>query len=315
MDLPSGEPFGYINGQFVPAGQLNVPVFDAGFVLGATVTEQLRTFHGKLFRLEEHFERLARSLEVVGVELGGLWEELPAAAQRLAETNHRLLDAADDLGLCAFVTPGPYATMAPPEASGEPLVVLHTYPLPFGRWSSGYQQGVALAITPVRQVPGNCWPAQLKCRSRMHYYLADRAAAAAWPGARALLLDQQGFVTETSTANVVLYFEGQGFVTPPLAHVLPGISLRVVHELARQRGWDWTPRPVSVDDVFRADEVILTSTPNCLLPVVAVDGRSVGTGRPGPAYRQLLEDFSTAVGVDIAAQAAGFSSRPSSPGW
>ena len=90
--------------------------------------------------------------------------------------------------------------------------------------------------TAVRQVPGDCWPSELKCRSRMHYYLADREAAAIEPGPRALLLDHEGFVAEASTANALAYRAGEGLLSPPLGKVLRGISMGVVVELTERLG-------------------------------------------------------------------------------
>ena len=198
------EALAYRNGQFIPADQLVVPVTDAGFVLGATVTEQLRTFRGRLFRPKEHFQRLARSLEIVGVTLPSPVEELVRDAEHLAAKNHRLIKDDDDLGLCVFVTPGPYSAMAEGRTGG-PLVAMHSYRLPFQLWAECYTKGCRLATTSVRQISEQSWPAELKCRSRMHYYLADREARAIDPRARALLLDERGLVSETSTANVVAY--------------------------------------------------------------------------------------------------------------
>src|SRR5690606_15089688 len=106
-----------------------------------------------------------------------------------------------------------------------PTVCLHTRRLPYAHWADKYEVGEALATTPVLQAPGECWPPALKCRSRMHYYLADREAAARFPGARALMLDAGGFATEASTANVLVYRAGVGLLTPPRAKILPGISL------------------------------------------------------------------------------------------
>ena len=128
--------------------------------------------------------------------------------------NHRLLEADDDLALCLFVTPGEYPAMAPPEGAG-PLVAMHTYPLPFQLWCDTYEQGQRLVATEIVQVPAASWPAELKCRSRMHYYLADRSAQRADPAARALLLDAEGYVVEASTANVVVYRQDEGFISRP----------------------------------------------------------------------------------------------------
>jgi branched-subunit amino acid aminotransferase/4-amino-4-deoxychorismate lyase len=255
-----------------------------------------------LFRLDLHLARLRRSLEIVEIEPALPWPQLAAAATRLAAENHKLLDPADDLGLAIFVTPGPYATLAEGVAGG-PLVGMHTYRLPFAHWARAYTHGCSLVTTSVEQVGPDCWPPELKCRSRMHYYLADLAAKKRDPAARALLLDREGRVTETSTANVLAYRAAEGLLSPRTETVLPGISLGFVRELAAQLQIAYVERDLSIDDLATADEVMLTSTPSCILPVTRLNGRAISGGKPGDAARSLLRLWSGAVGIDIAAQA------------
>ncbi|HEX3997701.1 MAG TPA: aminotransferase class IV [Pirellulales bacterium] len=302
------EPIAYLNGKMLPAREAAIPVDDAGFALGTTITEQLRTFGGRLFRADRHFERLANSLAICGIEAGLKREDFGRIAQELVERNYPLVELGDDLGLCVFVTPGAYAAISSGRRSG-PTVGLHTFPLAFELWAARYAEGVSLVVTAVEQVSQHCWPAELKCRSRMHYYLADRQAEAIERGARALLLDAQGNVTESSTANLVIYVSGQGLVGPPRSDVLPGVSLEVAIELARGLSIPYSERRLLPADVATAGEVFLTSTPNCLLPVVRFAGRAIGDGHPGPVFRKISEAWNGLVGLDIAAQAVRFSRR------
>jgi branched-chain amino acid aminotransferase len=302
------EPLAYLNGKILPTSQLALPVYDAGFVQGVTVAEQLRTFGGQLFRLEQHLARLARSLKIVGVVPGVSLSDLAQLAKDLAAGNHAHLSPGSDLGLSIFVTPGPYATFAPRDASTSPTVGIHTYPLPFHFWSHLYSEGQALVTTRVRQVPTECWPAELKCRSRMHYYLADREARAADPAARALLLDLQDRVVEASSANVVIYRRAEGIVSPPVERILHGISVGVLEELATSLRIPFVHRDLSVEEVASADEVMLCSTSPCVWPCVRLNGRAIGDGKPGEISRRLLRAWSDLVGLDIAAQAVRLSS-------
>jgi len=301
-------PIAYLNGCYLPADEAVIAVTDAGFVQGVAVAEQLRTFGGELFRLDAHLDRLEQSLRIVGVELGMSRAELQQVALRLVAENHRLLAADDDLGLSIVVTPGAYPAYCGGE-SGKPTVCLHTYPLPFRLWAEKYRRGQAVRISTVQQVPPQCWPPALKCRSRMHYYLADRQAAAAEPGSRAVLLDADGFVTEASTANILLYRAGKGLLSPPLGKILRGVSLMATVELAEKLSIRTTYCDLTVDDVAAADEVFLTSTPVGILPVTQLNGRPIGGGEPGPVYRQLLAGWNRLAGFDIAQQARRFSRR------
>ncbi|MEE8453102.1 MAG: aminotransferase class IV, partial [Thermoguttaceae bacterium] len=285
-----------------------VSIGDAGFVLGTTVAEQLRTFAGELFRLDDHLDRLQQALQIVGVDPGMTLDELGRIGRELVARNHRLLAPGDDLGLSIVVTPGPYPTYGGP-VSAEPTVCLHTYPLPFRLWVQQYGRGQSLVTTDVRQVSSKCWPPELKCRSRMHYYLADRSAAAIEPGGRALLLDDDGLVTETSTANILVFRSDEGLISPPAAKILHGISLAEAFELAKTLGVTVVQRDLTPQDVATADEVLLGSTPLCLLPVTRFNGRPIGDGKPGDLFRRLLDAWSESVGVDIVAQAEQFAER------
>jgi branched-chain amino acid aminotransferase len=268
----------------------------------------LRTFAGELFRLEDHLARLQQSLRIVGVEPGITVDELAGVARELAARNHRLLAPGDDLGLSILVTPGAYPAYARP-GRREPTVCLHTYPLPFGLWAEKYRRGEALVTTDVEQISPRSWPRALKCRSRMHYYLADRRAAGIDPGARALLLDREGFVTEASTANLVIFKSAEGLISPPPEKILRGISLAVLVELAGELGISTVHRDLTPQEVASADEALLSSTPVCLLPVTRFNGRPIGTGRPGEVFGRLLAAWSERVGVDIVGQAAAFAGR------
>ena len=303
------EPIAYFSGSFVKANELVIPVTDAGFVQGVTVAEQLRTFGGKLFRLEIHLERLAHSLEIVGVDLGMPLAEIGRLAEEVTARNHALLDPADDLGLSIFVTPGTYSAYSADQTTSGPTLGIHTYPLPFHLWHDKYERGQSLVVSSVRQVPTACWPAELKCRSRMHYYLADKEAREREAGARALLLDESGQVVEASTANVLIFVDGQGLVSPPREVILPGVSVGMLEELATALKIPFVHRRLAPADIAAADEVMLCSTSPCVWPVTRLNGQPIRDGRCGPVVKALLDAWSQRVGVDIAAQAARFAAR------
>jgi branched-subunit amino acid aminotransferase/4-amino-4-deoxychorismate lyase len=247
--------------------------------------------------------RLRRSLDIVGWDAAKLTAEAEQVIRDFPNRNAAYMAPGDDWSLVALLTPG-----RTPDAAA-PTVCIHGFPLPFAAWAKKFESGVALRIANVRQVPGNCWPPEMKCRSRMHYYLADREAAGVEADSRALLLDQDGYVGEASSANVVCYFRDRGLVTPMLSKVLPGISQEVLFELAGELGVARSEGDLLPGQLMAADEVFLTSTSVCLLPVVRVDGRAVGTGQPGPMFQKVLAAWSRRVGIDIAGQARKFADR------
>ncbi len=297
------EHLAYFNGAFLPVDQVSIPLEDLGFTMGVAVSERLRTFGGQLFRVDDHLQRLRRSLEIVHLVPDESPERITDIAYELATNNHALLQTGDDLGLSLFVTPG--------TAGGDqcPVVGIYTYPLPFSQWAYYYDHGQRLAETGIRQVPSNCWPAELKCRSRMHYYLADLLAAEKHPGSRAILLDQDGFVSEASTANIVIYHRDRGLLSPPTDKILPGVSLSVMTELAGRLGLTIHHGDFRLEQVAGADEVLLCSTSPCVWSVVELNGMPIGDGVPGPVAGRLLAAWSELVGLDIREQAQRFAER------
>jgi branched-subunit amino acid aminotransferase/4-amino-4-deoxychorismate lyase len=293
----------YYNGEWIPSAELRIGVDDLGFLLGATVTERLRTFRGEVFRLEEHMRRLRRSLEIVGLEADAIANRIAEAVGEFVRRNGEQIDKDDDWSIVAFVTPGI-------AGGGQPTICVHGYPLQFQLWAEQFEVGVSVVVSDIRQIPPDCLPPELKCRSRMHFYLADRQAAQRQPGSRAILLDEDGFVAEASTANVLFYHHGEGLVSPPPEHILFGVSVHVIQELAAKLGVPFITRPLTVDELHSAGEAMLTSTSVCLLPIVGCDGRAIGDGRPGPMYRRLLKAWSEMAGLDVAAQARRFANRP-----
>lgn len=297
------KPIAYLNGDWVESSRLAIPIDDLGFLLGTTIVERFRTFRGALFRPERHLKRLRHSLHIAGWDSDKLTSIVENLLDEFIQRNSGFFQPGDDWTVVSFITPGKM-----PDAS-KPTICIHGGPLPFANWAEDYHRGIACEIVRTRLLPQNCLPSEIKCRSRMHYYLADREAYEACPGARAILLDQQGFVGEASTANVVAYFADRGLVTPRLSQVLPGVSQEMLFELADRLNLPHEEADIPPQQLAQADELLLTSTSVCVLPVVQLNRRPVGAGRPGEVYQQLLDAWSQEVGVAIADQARQFARR------
>jgi len=292
-------PIVFLNGRMVTAGEAHLNIYDLGVVLGATVSEVARTFGRRLFRLEDHLARLAGSLACVGFEPGVTIERLGEIVQEVVEHNARLVGDEGELGLVIFVTAGEsamYAGSVP--ARREPTVCVHTFPMPFRVWAETMRGGACLVTPSVRHVPPECIPAVVKHRSRMHYYLAQREAQAIEPGATPLLLDLEGNVAETNTANFLIVERGT-IVSPTLRNILPGISREMIVELAGELGIPFAERDFGVSRVVEAEEALLASTPYCIMPAVRINGNPIGDGRPGAVFRRLIDAWSKRVGVDV----------------
>jgi branched-chain amino acid aminotransferase len=296
------EPLAYLNGQLLPQSQAHLTLHDAGFVLGATVTDLGRTFHHRLFRWPDHLARFRHSCLLAEVPQPVPDDELGRVAERLVAHNAALLGPGQDLAVVVFATPGPvgwYLGEPGGPGDGPPTVGMHTFPLPLHRYAGLFTEGARLVIPDVRQVPAASVDPRIKQRSRMHWWLADRAARRTRPGAVALLLDGGGHVTETAAANF-LAVRGGTVLSPPAGSVLEGVSLRVTRELCGELGIPFAEASLRAAEARGADEALLTSTPYGVAGVRSVDG--VELSWPAPVLRRLQEAWSRVAALDIAAQ-------------
>jgi branched-subunit amino acid aminotransferase/4-amino-4-deoxychorismate lyase len=165
------------------------------------------------------------------------------------------------------------------------------------------QSGAHLVTPSIRHVPPQCLDPKIKCRSRMHYYLAEKEAQLVDPEASALLLDLAGNVTETSAANFFIV-EGGTLISPTLVNTLPGVSRARVIDLAARLGIGFAERDIQVFNVINAAEAMTASTPYCLMPVTRINGLPIGDGKPGRVFDRLIAAWSEEVGLDIRKQIA-----------
>jgi branched-chain amino acid aminotransferase len=299
------EPFAFLNGRFLPQSQAVLPLHDAGFVLGATVTDLCRTFRHQLYRWPDHLARFRESCGSAQITPTFDEQKITEIADQLVLHNAAQLSPGGELALVLFATPGPigyYLGEHGGPGDGSVTFGMHTFPLPFARYRSWVEHGAALVVPAVRHVPAASIEPRIKMRSRLHWWLADRQARMLEPGAVALLLDNDGNVTETAGANVLLVLGGK-VVSPPADQILQGISRRVVIELCGKLGIPFNERPLSVHDLDSAEEVLLASTPYCLVGVSRCNGKSVPW--PGKLLRRLLQAWNAEVGIDIHGQILG----------
>lgn len=286
----------YLNDKLIPYAQAAIPVGDFGFTMGVTVTEQLRTFNGTPHLIKQHLARLNEGLKLTEIEQpSGLLE----IANDLTSKNFTELNPGSDLSLGICITPGASQGKSEP---GSPTVLVYNLELPFAKWADQYSKGMQLTTVETREISVDSIPKQLKCRSRIHYYLAELEASRRAPGSRALMLDQAGNVAEATTASVAI-INGNELIAPPATDVLPSIAFEFAAQLATQQGIKVTRRIIPPADLIQADEVLWFSTPMCVLPVTQVDETEIGDGKPGQVFSKLIASWSDDVGLDIIKQA------------
>ncbi len=302
----------YLNGALVPEEDAKVSIFDIGFMYSAVFMEALRTFKHKLFRLEDHLERLERSLRYAGVQSLITSREMGEVVQRVLEANISQFEESDDCWVCAEVTPGlgfPQPLMKGP-VNKKPTVIAYVSPLPYDEYASCYTKGKGAVISTVRNVPASVVDPRAKTRFRLHYFMAKLGAVALDPDAFALLLDTDGYVSEGTGANIFIVANGQ-LLTPAARNILEGISRRTVIELAHELQIPVSERDLTPYDIYSADEGFWTTSSFCLLPLSRVNHRPIGNRVPGPITEKILNAWSAKVGVDIVAQAMKYAHRKS----
>jgi len=306
---PMTEDWAWLNGQWVPAQQVAIPVWDAGFVYAATVTDLCRTIGHRLFRWPEHLRRFLASAELCEVPIHYSEAELTQVAEALVTRQIRQLSPWEDLAVVLFATPGPVAQYRPMSMTSQenpgsaypevvPTLGLHTFRLPLSRYARLWREGFRLASVPLA-LPDRLLPRSAKHRSRLHWWRGQRQIERQSPGTIAVFCENDGALLETAFANLVVVL-GDTLATPPQERVLNGISLQVVRELARQIGRGIEERLLYRADLERATEAFLTSSSFCLLPVREIDGKVFPC--PGPIAGQLLRAWSDLVGYDLLAQ-------------
>lgn len=294
------EPIAYLKGQFVPASQCVLPVYDLGIVLGAAVTDFLRTFHQQPYRMDDHVRRFYQSCKYARIEPPVDQKETIAISEKLLSHNSKLASD-NELGLVYYITAGENAVYAGAAGTPErltPSYVQHTFPLRFHLWRDMFLAGAHCATPAPRHWPPQCLSSKIKNRNRLHMWIGEQEVRQLDPHAMPLYLDIEGNITETGGSNFVIYRDGQ-VVSPRRHNILWGISLTVLEEILTEMHVPFVEDDIQVFDVVNADEAWIPSTPYCLAPVVRINGEQIGDGKPGPMWRQILDRWSEVVGKNI----------------
>src|SRR5437867_2382018 len=301
----AAEPLVYIRGRLVPASQASVSIYDFGIVLGATVTDLLRTFRHEPYRLEDHVRRFYDSCKYARITPPISAEETAGITRELARHNAEAAGA--EIAVVYFITPGENLVYAGSAAAGgaklTPTFCIHSFPVPFHLFRRFFESGLHLVTPSTRHVPPQCVDPKIKNRSRLHWWLAEQEAHLVDAGAMPLLLDVQGNLTETSGSNFLLVKNGTVY-SPAPRNILLGVSRKVVIELCGKLGIPFAERDLQVYDAVTADEAFVTTTPYCMAPVTCFNGAIIGDGAAGgPVFNRILDAWSNEAGIGIRPQA------------
>jgi branched-chain amino acid aminotransferase len=293
----------YSAGQFRPAADASVSVFDHGLLYGDGVFEGIRAYNGRVFKLEQHIDRLFDSAKAIRLSIPLSRE---AVADLVLEACRQ--NAVADGYIRLVVTRGAGDLSVDPASCQRPeIVVIVKRALTL--YARKRATGVAVVTSSFRRNPPDASNPAIKSLNYLNNVLArieanDRGAD------EALLLDHSGYVTEATVDNVFIVTP-RGLVTPPTATNLKGITRETIIELARGLAVAVEERPFTVFDVWTSLEAFICGTAAEVVPIASVDGRTIGSGSVGPTTRRLIDAYAdvvrstgTPIQDEIAAQRA-----------
>lgn len=272
----------YLNGEMTPLSEAKVPVLDRGFIFGDGVYEVIPMYKRKLFRARQHMARLFRSLSTIGIVNPHTEEEWMALIEKVAHAH-----PSDDQLIYMQVTRGVAKRAHAFPQDVTPTVLIMTNPL-----SLPTDEMRANGVPCVSMEDKRWLMCQIKSISLLGNVLAAQNAAE--HGAAEAIQFRDGFLSEGSAANVWIVKNGQLLAPPKDNLILEGIRYGLIEELCAAGDIPFEARRITREEVFGADEVILSSASKEVLPVTSIDGKAVGNGKPGSVYQRLFQAYRAA---------------------
>ena len=275
----------YIDGKYVPREQAKVSVFDHGFLYGDGVFEGIRAYNGRVFRLKEHLDRLYDSAKTIDIKP-------PISKDEMAEVICEVLrrNRLDDAYIRPIISRGVGDLGLDPRKCPKPSVVVIA--TSWGAmYGDLYEKGLKAITVSVRRNPAESLPPNVKSLNYLNNILA-KIEANYKGGDEAIFFDTNGYVSEWS-GDILYVIKTGEIVTPTTLNTLRGVTRMVLLEIARSLGITVREQNLGYFDLYSADEVICTGTAAEMAPITWIDGRVIGSGRPGPITRQLMAAFKT----------------------
>lgn len=290
----------YLNGNFTTVDKAQVSVLDRGFIFGDGIYEVVPVYRGQPFRLSQHLARMTRSLAEVRITTGLSDQDWRAIIQTLlaqhSQMNPELGATADQL-VYIQVTRGVAMRDHVMPAGLAPTIFVMVNAM---KQPSAHERAKGVACITADDFR---WErAHIKSTSLLGAVFARQLSYDA--GAAETVMFRNGFLSEAAACNVWVVKDGKVSGTPKDHLVLEGIRYGLMQELCAEQGIEWSLRRISRDEVFAADELLLSSATKEVLAITQLDGKAVGTGRPGPIYQRLFDAYQVAKSRAPAAEKA-----------
>jgi len=273
----------YLDGRFVQKEEATVSVFDHGLLYGDGVFEGIRAYNGKVFRLDAHVERLYDSAKTINLKPPMTGEEMKAAILATMRKN-----GLQDGYIRPVITRGVGDLGLDPRKCPKPTVFIIA--VEWGAmYGDLYEKGLKAVSVSVRRNPAEALPPNAKTLNYINNILAKMESYLKG-GDEAIIFDTNGYLSEGSGDNIFVVKNGV-LATPPCLNNLRGITQQVVVECAKELGIEVWWQNMGFFDLYTADEVFVTGTAAEVAPIVEIDGRTIGTGKPGPVTKKLMAAF------------------------
>ncbi len=274
----------YIDGKFYPKAEAKISVFDHGFLYGDGIFEGIRLYKGCVFRLDEHLERLEMSAKALCLNMPWTRKEISDIVCESCRRN-KLTD-----GYIRLVVSRGFGDLGlSPKNCPKPSIIciadsIKLYP------EELYTTGMKIITAPTRRVSPAALPPMIKSLNYLNNILA-KMEAQQHGFHECLMLNEQGYVSECTGDNVFLIHKGKLITPASYAGALVGITRQVAIEVAQTLNIPVVETNITRYDVWNADECFLTGTAAEVIPVIEVDARVIGTGKPGPLTAKILTEF------------------------
>jgi branched-chain amino acid aminotransferase len=275
----------YIDGKYLPDDQAKISVFDHGFLYGDGVFEGIRAYDGRVFRLKEHLDRMYDSAKTIDLHP-------PLSKDELAEVICELLrkNKLDNAYIRPIISRGVGDLGLDPRKCKKPsvIVIATSWGAMYGDL---YDKGLKAITVSVRRNPAEALPPNVKSLNYLNNILA-KIEANYKGGDEAIFFDTNGYISEGSGDNLYIVKNGE-IITPATLNNLRGVTRIVVLEIAQSLGIPVREQNLGYFDLYAADEVFCSGTAAEVAPITWIDGRVIGSGKPGPVTRQLMAAFRT----------------------
>jgi branched-chain amino acid aminotransferase len=280
-----------MDGEFVKKEEARISVFDHGFLYGDGIFEGIRVYNGNIFRLREHLVRLYESAKSILLEIPHTLEEMEKLVVEAVRKN-KLRDAYIRL----VVSRGVGDLGLDPTKCHKPSVVIIVDQVTLYA-KELYENGLEIVTVPTRRNVPDALNPKIKSLNYLNNVLVKIEANRAGVG-EALMVNADGYVAECSGDNIFTVKRGVVYTPPTYLGALEGITRQAIIDICDRVGYTVKEEPFTRHDVYVSDEVFLTGTAAEVIAVVNVDGRTIGSGKPGPVTQHLLSEFRKLVEVE-----------------